>query len=124
MTNHSAPPTVLDRGVKISLILPVRDCEDQVLDRINRAIETIDRCIDAEFEMIVVDDGSEDQTAAVVNDASRRSLGMQSDAAGRKRRFGPTAAAGIVAFGQTRATTGAGGLPAKPGWSEARGKSS
>jgi len=58
------PPS--HRGHRVSCVLPARDEEAAIATVVGRAVETLD-ALTAEFEVVVVDDGSTDRTGALVD---------------------------------------------------------
>lgn len=93
-----------------SVIIPARDAQD-TLPRTLAALAT--QAIDGGFEVVVVDDGSSDRTAAVAREAAVRVLSQ--------RRLGPAAARNLGAentSGDVLAFCDADVFPA-PGWLEA-----
>lgn len=59
-------------GPKVSLVMPVRDCEDDVIARVERTFNQIQQCVGDAFEMVVVDDGSEDRTLQRLDELLQR----------------------------------------------------
>lgn len=59
---HWADSSPQVAGPRVSFVMPVRDCEDDVIERVTRTLEQIEQCVGESFEMVVVDDGSEDKT--------------------------------------------------------------
>lgn len=57
---------------KLSVVLPVRNGAASIANRVGRAWEAVSRLTDRPVEIIVVDDGSRDRTAGVLEDISDR----------------------------------------------------
>ncbi len=78
----------------VSVVLPVRDIEHQVQSRIERALEAIGRISQTpQYEVVVVDDGSRDQTSDIARELELRHKPLRLIRHSRPR--------GIEAAGQT-----------------------
>lgn len=52
------------RAAKISVVLPVRDGQDRIANRVKQLMEALATLVTEQYEIIVVDDGSTDATPA------------------------------------------------------------
>lgn len=56
----------------LSVVLPVRDCQHQIIDEVERVLDALAEMWDEPAELIVVDDGSRDGTPDVLAELQRR----------------------------------------------------
>ena len=56
----------MSHDAKISVVIPVRDSEDRVADRVRNAIKALEELTQEASEVVVVDDGSKDATPDIL----------------------------------------------------------
>jgi glycosyltransferase involved in cell wall biosynthesis len=90
-----APSPETKRDLRVSIVLPAFNEEANIAQAIAEATETGERLC-AEFEIVVVDDGSRDATRSIVRGAASRDPRVRVVCHGRNRGYGEALRAGFL----------------------------
>ena len=85
--------TMNDRPTKVSVVIPVRNGQDRIAERVSSVIHSLRELKIVRWELVVVDDGSTDSTAEILQTMSSHSKQIRIARHGRPR--------GMEAAGQT-----------------------
>jgi glycosyltransferase involved in cell wall biosynthesis len=91
-----APSLEADRVLRVSIVLPAFNEEANIRGAIGEATATAERLF-AEHEIIVVDDGSRDRTAAIAKEIAERDRRIRVICHGRNRGYGEALRSGFLA---------------------------
>jgi glycosyltransferase involved in cell wall biosynthesis len=96
MTDRPAASAVVRLPGSLSLVLPAYNEEANIAVVVQNALAALPRFTD-DFEIIVVDDGSRDRTAAIVTDLANDDVRVRLHRHGRNRGYGAALATGFRA---------------------------